>query len=70
MSVELGYDSFYIGGSWVRPSTGRVFAPVNASTEEPLGHADADIDAAVAAARQAFDEQGGWPTWEPAARAA
>jgi acyl-CoA reductase-like NAD-dependent aldehyde dehydrogenase len=30
----------------------------------------ADVDAAVAAARRAFDEPGGWSSWEPARRAA
>ncbi|MFF0450777.1 aldehyde dehydrogenase [Streptomyces sp. NPDC004609] len=71
--MGLRYDSFYIGGAWVRPRTDRVIVPVNASTEEPLGQVpegvEADIDTAVAAARRAFDEPGGWSDWEPARRA-
>ena len=45
----------------------------NASTEEPIGEtpeaAEADVDAAVAAARRAFDDPSGWSRWEPARRA-
>ncbi|MEQ4723661.1 aldehyde dehydrogenase [Nonomuraea sp. B19D2] len=71
--MQLRYDTFYIGGAWVRPATDRVITPVNASTEERLGQvpegAEADIDAAVAAARQAFDDPSGWASWEPARRA-
>ncbi|MGP3911448.1 aldehyde dehydrogenase [Nonomuraea sp. 10N515B] len=71
--MNLRYDTFFIGGSWVNPATDRVITPVNASTEEPLGQvpegAEADIDAAVAAARRAFDDPSGWASWEPARRA-
>ncbi|WP_188195268.1 aldehyde dehydrogenase [Nonomuraea sp. SYSU D8015] len=71
--MQLRHDTFFIGGTWVRPATDRVIVPVNASTEEPLGQvpegAEADIDAAVAAAREAFDEPSGWASWEPARRA-
>jgi acyl-CoA reductase-like NAD-dependent aldehyde dehydrogenase len=71
--MDLRYDTLYIGGTWATPSTDLTIVPVNASTEEPLGHvpegAEADIDAAVAAARHAFDEPGGWASWEPARRA-
>jgi aldehyde dehydrogenase (NAD+) len=70
---RITYDTFYIGGSWVRPSSDRLITPINASTEEPLGQvpegAPADIDAAVTAARAAFDDPSGWPKWEPARRA-
>ena len=53
------YDSIYINGAWV-PSQGTETAEVvDSATEEvigsvPLGNA-ADVDAAVAAARAAFD---------------
>ena len=51
-------DSFFIGGAWV-PATGRAPIPVvNPATEEPMGSVpagtEADIDAAVAAAKEAF----------------
>ena len=66
-------DSFFIGNEWVKPSTSRTFTIVNASTEEEIGTVpeavEADIDAAVAAARNAFDNSG-WATAEPAERAA
>ncbi|MFJ9901043.1 aldehyde dehydrogenase [Streptomyces sp. NPDC091280] len=68
--MNLRYDTLYIGGEWVRPATDRTINPVNASTEEPLGHVpeatEADIDRAVAAARSAFDDPSGWASWEPA----
>lgn len=57
-------STFYIGGEWVAPRSTSVFTLLNASTEEVIGTAPeagtADVDAAVAAARQAFD-QGVWP---------
>ncbi|GLF95469.1 aldehyde dehydrogenase [Streptomyces yaizuensis] len=71
--MDLRYDTFYIGGAWVRPDSGRTITPVDASTEEPLGEVPegtgADIDRAVAAARTAFDDPSGWAGWEPARRA-
>jgi acyl-CoA reductase-like NAD-dependent aldehyde dehydrogenase len=68
------YESFYIGGEWLPPSSDRTITPINASTERPLGRVpeavEADVDAAVRAARRAFDEPSGWSSWEPARRAA
>ncbi|MEU4343932.1 aldehyde dehydrogenase [Nocardia sp. NPDC023852] len=67
------YDTFYIGGEWVQPSTDHTITPIDASTEQPLGRvpegAEADIDRAVAAARAAFDDPSGWAQWEPRRRA-
>lgn len=67
-------DSLHIGGRWVSPSTDQVFTPLNASTEEPLGRfpaaAEADVDAAVAAARAVIDDPTGFPAWDPHERAA
>ena len=65
-------DKLFIGGDWVSPSaTGRIEV-VSASTEELIGRVPdgtaADIDAAVRAARAAFD-CGPWPHMEPAERA-
>ena len=50
---------FYINGQWVAPSAANDFEVINPSTEEPcavisLG-AQADTDAAVAAAKAAFN---------------
>ncbi|MET7736752.1 aldehyde dehydrogenase [Streptomyces sp. NPDC005402] len=71
--MDRGYEKLFIGGEWVRPSTDRVITPVNPSTGVSLGSVpeavEQDVDAAVAAARRAFDEPGGWATWEPARRA-
>jgi aldehyde dehydrogenase (NAD+) len=66
------YDSFFIGGKWV-PATGSdTLEVVSPSTEEVVGSVPvsttADIDKAVAAAREAFD-LGPWPRMSPAERA-
>lgn len=67
------HDHLYIGGAWVTPSGDRRITPVNASTEETLPSVpealEPDVDAAVAAARAAFDDPAGWATWEPSRRA-
>lgn len=72
--MTVVYDSLFMGGQWVAPSSSRTIEVVSASTEEVLGHVpeavDADVDAAVDAARQAFDDPHGWRTWDPAERAA
>jgi betaine-aldehyde dehydrogenase len=52
-------DQFYIGGQWVAPSTSETIDVHNAGTGEVMGRVPAgggkDIDAAVAAARSAFE---------------
>jgi acyl-CoA reductase-like NAD-dependent aldehyde dehydrogenase len=58
------YDSLFIGGEWVAPSTDEKLAVISPFTEQtiatiPMG-VEADIDRAVAAAREAFDH-GPWP---------
>ena len=49
------YDKLFIGGAWVSPTSAARISVRNASTEEPIGEApeaaEADVDAAVAAAR-------------------
>src|SRR5271168_1025445 len=71
--MQISYDSLFIGGEWVRPSSGARIDVTSASTEEPIGSvpegAEADVDAAVAAPRRAFDDPHGWSQWEPSARA-
>ncbi len=68
------HDRLFIGGEWVKPSSGATIEVTSASTEEVIGSVpdgqEADIDAAVAAARRAFDDPQGWSHWEPARRAA
>ena len=54
----------YINGTWVSPATSETFSVINPATEELIAEIPAgnrvDIDAAVKAARTAFD-QGPWP---------
>lgn len=64
---------FFIGGDWVAPSSDAVIEVVNPTTEDVFVRVAeaqaADIDRAVAAARQAFDK-GPWPRMTHAERAA
>ncbi|HEY1920597.1 MAG TPA: aldehyde dehydrogenase [Streptosporangiaceae bacterium] len=68
----IEYDQLYIGGQWAAPASAERIEVTEAATEERLGSVPAategDIDAAVAAAREAFDDPGGWATWTPARR--
>jgi betaine-aldehyde dehydrogenase len=65
------HDKLYIGGEWTPPSGKGSFDVTNASTEEVMGRipegGEDDVDAAVAAARAAFD---GWAATPAAERAA
>ncbi len=67
------YDRLFVGGRWREPATDAHIDVVSPHTEEaiayaPLGSA-ADVDAAVRAARKAFDE-GPWPRMTPEERIA
>ena len=66
------FDRLFIGGAWVEPLDGGLRASIDPATGEPWGDVayggKADIDRAVAAAREAFE--GPWrkmPGWERAA---
>ncbi|MGH8997672.1 MAG: aldehyde dehydrogenase family protein, partial [Acidimicrobiales bacterium] len=67
------YDRLYIGGDWVEPSSSATIDVVSPTTEEVVGRVpeaqNADIDRAVAAAREAFDH-GPWPRLTHAERMA
>jgi aldehyde dehydrogenase (NAD+) len=70
--TTIDYDGLYIDGTWTAPATTQRI-PVNSpTTEESVGSVpeatERDIDAAVAAARAAFDDPHGWSTWTPARR--
>jgi acyl-CoA reductase-like NAD-dependent aldehyde dehydrogenase len=69
----IEYDKLYIGGRWTTPATSNTISVHSAATEEQIGVVpegnEADIDAAVAAARNAFDDPEGWSRWEPVRRA-
>ena len=67
------WDKLLIGGKWTNPSTDQVIEVHSPATGEYVGKVPlataADVDAAVAAARTAFDS-GPWPSTPPAERAA
>ncbi|HET6989444.1 MAG TPA: aldehyde dehydrogenase family protein, partial [Kribbella sp.] len=64
------HNHLYVGGSWKAPHSTERIVVRSASTEAVIGsvpEADrADVDAAVLAAREAFED---WSQWKPAARA-
>ncbi len=66
-------DKLYIGGAWVAPHSGHQLEMVSPNTEQVVATCaeadEADMDAAVAAAREAFDH-GPWPSTPPAERVA
>jgi aldehyde dehydrogenase (NAD+) len=65
-------DKFFIGGEWVAPAGNDTLAVISPSTEEVIAKVPdattADVDRAVAAARNAYDT-GPWPLMSPAERA-
>ncbi|MGQ4619202.1 aldehyde dehydrogenase family protein [Nocardia sp. R7R-8] len=68
----MDYDSLFIGGRWTAPATAERIRVISPATVEPVGSVPAvsraDVDAAVAAARHAFDH-GPWPGTPPKERA-
>lgn len=69
--MVYGNMKMWIGGEWVDAESGKTFSTVNVTTGEPLGTAPladkADVDKAVAAARNAFPA---WAELPPARRSA
>ncbi|HYB36591.1 MAG TPA: aldehyde dehydrogenase [Mycobacterium sp.] len=65
------YDELFIGGRWRKPSTQQRLTVISPHSEEPIGEVAApgpeDVDAAVVAARNAFDH-GPWPRLDPRER--
>jgi aldehyde dehydrogenase (NAD+) len=65
-------DTLFIGGEWVTPATTRTIEVISPFTEEVVAvtpeATEADVDAAVAAARAAVDA-GPWPSSTPEERA-
>jgi acyl-CoA reductase-like NAD-dependent aldehyde dehydrogenase len=70
--MTTSYDQLLIGGEWVAPAGKDRIEVRSPATLEVIGSVpegvEADIDAAVAAARRAFDK-GPWPTTPPSERA-
>src|SRR6202451_2768269 len=62
------YERLFVGGHWRKPSTDQRLTVISPHSEKPIGDVPAatpeDVDAAVAAARQAFDH-GPWPRLDP-----
>ncbi|MGV0790818.1 aldehyde dehydrogenase [Mycolicibacterium sp. XJ1819] len=67
------WDKLFIGGKWVAPSSSEVIEVRSPATGDLVGKVplavEADVNAACAAARKAFDE-GPWPHMSPQERAA
>ena len=67
------HDRLFIGGEWVEPAGSDTIDVISPHTEEPVGRVPEgttdDIDRAVAAARDAFDN-GEWPRRSPEERIA
>ena len=68
----MNQDKFFIGGDWVDPAGSDQLEVISPHTEEVIAKVPeattADVDRAVAAAREAFDN-GPWPQMSPAERA-
>jgi aldehyde dehydrogenase (NAD+) len=66
-------EHLYIGGNWVSPVSTQTLEAINPATEDVIGVVpqanEADVVAAIAAARAAFDE-GPWPRMTPRERSA
>src|SRR5690242_19870373 len=66
------HDRLFVGGTWVSPSSSATIDVISLHTEDVIARVpearEADIDRAVAAAREAFD-RGPWPRMTPAERA-
>ena len=74
MAINIAHpEQLYIGGAWTTPSSTNRLKLVNPANEqlflEVAEAGPADVDTAVAAARQAFDN-GPWPRMSAAERAA
>ena len=67
-AFKTEWDKLFIGGKWVEPATSDVIEVHSPATGELVGKvplaSEADVDAACAAARKAFDE-GPWPQMTP-----
>lgn len=67
------YAKLFIGGVWTEPSTSEVIEVFSPATGQKVGQVplatEADVNAACAAARKAFDE-GPWPRMTPPERQA
>lgn len=72
MAEVPSFDKLFIGGSWVAPATSATIEVSNPATKQVIATvpdgSPADMDAAIAAAREAFDN-GPWSSMPAAERA-
>ncbi|MFE0439828.1 aldehyde dehydrogenase [Streptomyces nigra] len=72
-STDLNIDWLFIGGARVSPRSAERLTVTSPNTGAVIGsvpHSGVqDVDAAVGAARAAFDDPEGWPKWAPTQRA-
>jgi acyl-CoA reductase-like NAD-dependent aldehyde dehydrogenase len=72
--ITTEFKDLFINGDWREPSSSRRITVISPNTEEVIGSTpegvEADVDAAVAAARAAFDNPRGWAHWSGSQRAA
>jgi acyl-CoA reductase-like NAD-dependent aldehyde dehydrogenase len=65
------YDQLFIGGGWRKPATSTSLTVISPHSQEPIAEVPSacaeDVEAAVAAARHAFDH-GPWPRLRPLER--
>jgi aldehyde dehydrogenase (NAD+) len=70
----MTHDRFYVDGQWLKPLGAGRITVISPNTAEIIGEVPegvpADMDAAVAAARRAFDDPSGWSSLAPTERAA
>jgi aldehyde dehydrogenase (NAD+) len=68
----IDYRQLYLGGRWTDPATAATIDVHSPTTEQLIGSvprgSEADLDAAVTAARAAFDDPDGWAAWHPKQR--
>lgn len=73
MPTITRHDQLLIGGRFIHPSDGHLIDVINPATENVIASiataGAADMDAAVAAARAAYDAPHGWASWLPEERA-
>jgi aldehyde dehydrogenase (NAD+) len=71
--TTIDYPQLYIAGTWTAPAGHDTIGVYSPTTEERIGSVprgtEADIDAAVAGARTAYDASDGWANWHPKERA-
>lgn len=72
--ITTEFKDFFIDGDWQAPASSRRITVISPNTEQFIGSTpegiEADVDAAVAAARAAFNDPNGWAHWSGTDRAA